>query len=376
MIRFVDYRKNLLKSSAQRSNVLAGVDRYFEILRLDLIEATKFPRNLSEEFLGDASVMLDRLSSLTNEVHKYIVNEDINTFKKVFHHFILETAAAASPPNLAAILAGGPGTLTGDAATQLKAKLIWAIKQFIDEVKKEVTKQISGLSATATSAATSPPTSTVSSKAPPAPAPRPSTSVPPAAPTSAPADVHGGSHVEDDEEEPAPGGHRPGVSSPYHHRTSGIYQPYPSMPATGGRWKKSTSDPNNNWFGGIGNMFKSVGQWFKDKLHRGWHGANLADSVRARLVNLVESTTDDILDSLMKTIDEFGKQIIGYVEKNSDEYIAALKSGAATAQPAVASNATPPPAANDPSVIQGRSPGAAGAPVDASKATPGSVPGC
>lgn len=302
MIRYSEYRRYRLGSSIAKIDVVEGVNKHFDLLEIDLLEAVALPYNLNEGFMGDAAIILQMIAEEDREINQTVIREHMALCKEVFHKYMCETVDFDSY-----LSQGGPQGMEGlGELDKLKKRIKWAIDGFKDHIRQVLSTIVANRNAPATS--NNPGSSGVTS---------PQTTGTPSSGNQSIGSVPQSNNA------PA---NVPQFSQPSSDSSSGSAAPW---------WfRKTKTGPG--WWKGTTNLAKSAVKGVWDRVKGGWRGDNLADSVRAKIVNLVENLFEQSEVDVLSTIDQWADKLYSYLSNNIDAY-------AKTAPAAAANVSTPVP---------------------------------
>lgn len=316
MRSFAEYRKAQLKDVIRQSCLQEGLEKQFEILRLDLLEAIRLPNNFQSNILAEVQYNHARQADYVE--NRYLVEQILQVCKEEFYHELLAEAQAQVD--------------VGTSLQQLRDELIRRIKAFIQEMRDVIggatggTRDLSqdaGVDASA-SAGGGAPGAPGAPRAPGAPqAPR---SPSPGAPGRQPS---------------TPGG------SPYgsiYADPSGVYDggeegrnDYPRWrdyrgqvrPQQGGGHQPApygSMVPSDGLRGGLSRLWRRITR----PIRRIWHGDASREMAKEH-VEFLETVFTENSDQIKAVIDRFEADIIPFITKRIDQIVRSVLPGAGAA---------------------------------------------
>jgi len=287
MLSFNDYRKSKLQDSLDNASLREALHLQCEILRLELLEATKLPRVLSEsigdEFFNEVSSLVLELESQEDQFFcNILISEQLHIFKTDLIQFIENQVGAA---------AAAPKTITPD---RMKTHFRNYATKLAGQLKVQI-RRLLGLSRLAPPPTTAPGVAGSSS---------PSTT---SGPATTPTPSSGHSHVA-----PTVGG----ASSPATAPASG--SPTPQRRGIGG-WLKDLFSPSawGRWWKGR-QRFSTFRKMLGDKDHP-W--AQEIDNYKTEAVALQQFVENQYAAQFPKidaSIDQFASLVANMFDKQID----------------------------------------------------------
>lgn len=297
MLSYSSYKKRQLTNQLAECPALTGVQIHFDILRYDLLEALKLNLPLLEQYDRNVNDLVQLIGEEDYSDNKQVVEDIVSWCKENFNDLLQEAIDFDS------FLKKGPAGIDKlDNIQQLKTKIKWAIDEFVKQVKQMVLSPVVANRAAPAPSVTPPATATPSA------APRgPRANVPP---------------PDDFDVQPA---------------THTAAQAPVQGPSKGSFWTRKAKSPLGKL---LWNVPRSAAagawKWLKNK----YQGEYLDDSVRAYLVNLIETTFLENENKILDTIDQFAASLLTYINQNIDDYVKSV-TGSTTTTPTTPTPGSP-----------------------------------
>jgi hypothetical protein len=306
LISFDDFRKTRLESTIQESSVLDAINLHFDQFKVEIADSTRLKVALNEQYDPLCHHIMESVIDADHRQNKIYIEAYIDYCKLNFHNYIIEATA-------------GPEVMDAD---RFKKRIASAIGQFTKLVKREIDTifNTNRTSVDPSAGASSPPphshdgTEDGSAVAP------PTLPVKPKAPTGAGT--------------AAPSAGSPPLPSPAAGRVPLGSNPEPEeepavTPAAkkGGFWRKFDTS-KGNWLSrgakGLANLVRTPLHWAANKIKGAWRGDSLPESVVNAMALLLEDASDEQIQKIMAYVDDLGQKLLKHINKDVDQYFAAL----------------------------------------------------